>query len=189
MNDNIHPTAILTNCRLWDSVSVGPFCMLSDTTLGDNVIIEGNVRIDQSNIGNNCEILWWSIIRDSSLAEWCVIGCEVKKSHLWKHNKAKHPGTNIVSTTSGDKVNFWGWCKFANYDGRGKGHFILGDDIFIWCNTVISVKAEQTTTLHDGVKIGANIHVGQDVPANSLVYSDRESGKMVVREGYYKQEK
>lgn len=186
MNEKIHPTAILTNCTLWDSVSVGPFCMISDTTLGDNVIIEGNVRIEQSNIGNNCEILWWSIIRDSSLAEWCVIGCEVKKSHLGKHNKAKHPWTTIVNTTSGEKVNFWGGWKCANYDGRGKGHFIIGDNVFLGSNSVVSVRADETTTIHTGSKIGANIHISQDIPEYSLVYVDRESGKIVVREGYYK---
>lgn len=47
------------------------------------------------------------------------------------------------------------------------------------------MKANKTTTLHDGVKIGANVHIGQDVPANSLVYHDRETGKVTVREGYY----
>lgn len=186
MNEKIHPTTILTNCTLWDSVSVGPFCMLSDTILGDNVAIEGNVRIEQSNIGNNCEILWWSIIRDSSLAEWCVIGCEVKKSHLGKHNKAKHPWTTIVNTTSGEKVNFWWWWKCANYDGRGKGHFIIGDGVFLGSNSVVSVRADETTTIHTGSKIGANIHINQDIPEYSLVYVDRESGKVVVREGYYK---
>lgn len=185
MNNWIHPTAVLTNCTVGAWVSIGPFCMISDTTLGDNVTIEWNVRIEKSNIGENCELLWWAIIRESTLEEWCVIGGEVKKSHLGKHNKAKHPGTTVVSTTSGERVNFWGGFKCANYDGTGKGNFIIGKNVFLGCNSVLSVKANKTTTLHDGVKIGANVHIGQDVPANSLVYHDRETGKVTVREGYY----
>ena len=31
--------------------------------------------------------------------------------------------------------------KFANYDGTGKGNFIIGSNVFFGCNTVISVKA------------------------------------------------
>ena len=183
--NQIHSTAILTNCTLWSSVSVGPFCMISDTTLGDGVTIEGNVLIEKSTLADRCEILWWSIIRESSLAEWCIIGCEVKKSHLGKHNKAKHPGTTVVNTTSGEKVNFWGGWKCANYDGRWKGHFIIGDDVFLGSNSVVSVLAGETTTIHTGSKIGANVHISQDIPPYSLVYLDRESGKVTVREGYY----
>jgi hypothetical protein len=34
--------------------------------------------------------------------------------------------------------------------------------------------------------MGANVHIGTDVPEDSLVYIDKESGKVTVREGYYK---
>lgn len=181
----IHPSSIITNCTLWEWVSIGPFCMISDSNIESGVKIEGNARIEKSQLGKDVEILWWGIIRESTLAEWCVIGGEVKKSHLGKKNKAKHPSTAIISTTSGERVNFWGGFKCANYDGTGKWHFIIGNDVFLGCNSVLSVKANKTTTLHDGVKIGANVHIGQDIPANSLVYHDRESGKVTVREGYY----
>lgn len=181
----IHPTSILTNCTLGNNVSVGPFCFLSDTIIGDNVSLEGNIRIEKSILKNDVQILWGTIIRESTLEEWCIIGCEVKKSHLGKHTKAKHPGTSIISTTTGEKVNFWGGSKCANYDGTGKGTFIIGDHVFLWCNTVLSVKAGEITTIHAGTKIGANIHISQDVPSNSLVYLDRETGKTTIREWYY----
>lgn len=185
MIESIHPSSIITNCTIGEWVTIGPFCMITDTALWDNVAIEWNVRIEKSTLGNSCEILWWAIIRESTLGEWCVIGGEVKKSKLGKHNKAKHPGTTVVSTTSGEKVNFWWGLKCANYDGTGKGTFIVGNNVFLGCNSVISVKAGQTTTIHDGVKIGANIHISGDIPAHSLVYQDRETGKVTVREGYY----
>lgn len=185
----IHPTALITNCTLGNNVHIGPFCMISDSEIGDEVRIEGNVRIEKSQIKKNVEILWGSIIRESSLDEWCVIGCEVKKSTLWKKNKAKHPGTSIISATTGEKVNFGGGFKCANYDGTGKGHFVIGDAVFFWCNSVVSVRANQTTTIHTGTKIAANIHVSTDIPANSLVYLDRETGKTTIREGYYAEPK
>lgn len=183
--NSIHPTSILRSCTLGNSISIWPFCFISDTDLGDNVAIEGNVRIEKSVLKNDVQILWWSIIRESTLEEWCVIGCEVKKSHLGKRNKAKHPGTTIVNAKTGEKVNFWGGVKCANYDGIGKGKFVIEDDVFLWCNTVLSVRAEKVTTVHARTKIGANVHIAEDLPPDSLVYLDRETGKTTVRAGYY----
>ncbi len=181
-NNSIHETALVINCTLGENVTIGPFCFITDTTLGDNVEIEGNVRIEKSTLKNNVEILWGAIIRDSTFEEGCIIGCEVKKSHLGKANKAKHPGTSIISSQTGEKVNFGGGCKCANYDGIGKGAFIFGDNVFIGCNSVISVKANQVTTIGTGTKIGANVHISSNVPENSLVYLDRENGKTTIRE-------
>ncbi len=184
--NSIHPSSIITNCTLGNNIHIGPFCFISDSILGNNVSIEGGSRVEKSQLGNNVELLWWAIIRESSLDESCIIGGEVKRSKLGKKNVAKHPGTNIWSTVSGDKVNYGGGFKCANYDGKGKGHFIIGENVFFWCNSVISVKAEHTTHIHDGVKIGANIHIGMDIPPDSLVYTDKETGKITIREGYYK---
>lgn len=186
MSPEIHPTSIVLNCTLGNNISIGPFCFISDSTVEDGVSIEGNVRIEKSVIHEKSELLWWSLIRWSEIGSESVIGCEVKKSILGHKNKAKHPGTNIVSATTGEKVNFGGGFKCANYDGTGKGTFIIGSNVFFGCNTVISVKAWQTTHIHDGTKIGANIHINHDIPADSLVYIDKETAKITVREGYYK---
>ena len=182
---SIHETAIIIDCTLGDNVNIGPFCYITNTIIGDNVTIEGNARIEKSVLHNNTEVLWGSIIRESTLEEWCIIGCEVKKSHLWSHTKAKHPGTGIISTQTGSKVNFGWGSKCANYDGQWKWSFIIGDNVFIGCNSVLSVKSGQTRTIHTGTKIGANVHISNDIPAHSLVYSDRETWKTTVREGYY----
>ena len=184
-NNSIHETALVINCTLGENVTIGPFCFITDTVIGDNVVIEGNVRIEKSILKNDIQILWGAIMRESSLENGCIIGCEVKKSHLWTQNKAKHPWTSIISANTGKNVNFWGGCKCANYDGHGKGTFVFGDDVFIGCNSVISVKSNQTTTIGTGTKIGANVHLSCDVGKHSLVYLDRETGKTTIREWYY----
>lgn len=183
--NSIHETSILTNCILGDDIVVWPFCFLDDVTLGNGVKIEGNARIEKSTLHDTVQVLWGSVIRESTLEAWCIIGCEVKKSHLGPQTKAKHPGTSIISTQTGTKVNFGGGAKCANYDGKWKWNFILGDNVFIGCNSVLSVKANQTTHIHTGTKIGANIHVSSDIPPHSLIYTDRETWKTTVREGYY----
>jgi bifunctional UDP-N-acetylglucosamine pyrophosphorylase / glucosamine-1-phosphate N-acetyltransferase len=116
--NSIHATSVLTNCTLGENVVIGPFCFLSDVIIGNNVRIEGNVRIEKSTLHDTVEVLWGSVIRESVLENGCVIGCEVKKSHLGPYTKAKHPGTSIISTQTGTKVNFGGGAKCANYDGK-----------------------------------------------------------------------
>lgn len=181
----IHPSSIVLNSQLGDNVHIGPFCYIDDSSLGDNVCIEGNTRIVSSHIMDDVEILWWSVVRESSLAEWCIIGCEIKKSHLGKKNKAKHIGTTIVNATTGWNVNFWSGFKCANYDGTGKWNFIIWENVFLGCNSVISVKSGKITTIHTGSKIGANVHIWRDVPPHTLVYIDKDTGKTTLRENYY----
>ena len=183
--NTIHPSSEITNCIIGKNVHIGPFCFLSDSTISDNTVIEGNARIDKSILKENVEILWGGIVRESTLGVWCIIGGEVKKSILGEKNKAKHPGTSIISAKTGDKVNFGGWFKCANYDGNGKGQFVIGDNVFLGCNSVISVRAGLTTHIGNGTKIGANVHIGIDVPADSLVYIDKDSGTVTIREWYY----
>lgn len=181
----IHPTAIIINSTIAENVNIGPWSYISDSQIQADVSIEGGVRIEKSMIDEGSEILWWAIIRDSHIHSSCIIGAEIKKSEIGKNNKAKHPGTSITNTISGENVNFWGGCRFANYDGKGKGNFIIGDHVFIWCNAVISAKANTTTSLGERTKIGASVHVSGEIPAWSLVYTDRETGKLTIREHYY----
>lgn len=181
----IHPSAIITNSTIGDSASIGPWCFISDSIIWDNVRVEWSVRIEKSEIKNNTEILWWSIIRESIIESECIIWCEVKRSHIWVKARAKHLGTTLGSLRCGKNNNFWSGVKCANYDGKWKGNFVLWDDVFVWCNTVMSVKADTTRTIGNGVKIGALVHVDMDIPDKSLVYMDKKTGTLSIREGYY----
>lgn len=182
---NIHPTSILIDCSFEDDISIGPFCYLDHVHLGHNVVIEGNSRITQSSIDDNTEILWWAIIRESTIGKKCILGCEVKRSTLGDHIKAKHLGTLIGSATVWHGTNFGGGSKCANYDGNGKWTFILGENIFIGCDVILSVKSGTIRTIGSGSKIGANVHVDVDIPPYSLVYTDRNNGTTTLRAWYY----
>jgi bifunctional UDP-N-acetylglucosamine pyrophosphorylase / glucosamine-1-phosphate N-acetyltransferase len=183
---SVHPSSTITNSTIWDNVTIGPFCMITDSIIADDVVIEWSVRIEKSTIGAKTEVLWGSVIRESTLGEECIIGCEVKRSSLGNTNVGKHPGSTIASVTTGNNVNFWSGVKFANYDGKGKGTFVLGNDVFLGCNSILSVKSDTVRTIGNGVKIGALVHVDRDIPDDALVYIDRETAKLTVREGYMK---
>ncbi len=183
--NTIHPSSLLQNCTLGSWIHVGPFCYITDSHIEDHAHIEGNVRIEKSTIASKNEILWGAIIRESVIENSCIIGCEVKRSHVGENTMAKHPGTNISDAVVGKGVNFWSWVKCANYDGKGKGKFTIGNEVFLGCNAVLSVKAGQVRSIGNKSVIGANTHVSFDVPDASLVYTDKENGKITLREKYY----
>lgn len=181
----IDSSSHVVNSTLGDNVIIWPGCRIIDSTIENGVKIEWNVLIEKSIIRAESEILWWSIIRESEINSGCIVGCEVKRSHLGVHTMAKHPWTTLWSLKCGKNNNFWSGVKCANFDGKWKGNFVLGDDVFVGCNTVMSVKADTTRTIGNTVKIWALVHVDRDVPDATLVYVDRDNGKVTYREGYF----
>ena len=188
MNE-VHPTAIIENSTIWENVTVGPYSVIIDSAIQDDVTIDCHVDITNSTIWKWSEILSKARIIDNTIGENCSIGCEIKWSRIWAWSNAKHFGTVLRSVTSWENCNFGSGVKLANYDGKGKWTFELGENVFIGCNTVISTKADVTRKIGSNVKIWALCHVEQDVSDDSLVYVDRETGVLNVREGYYTTQK
>ena len=58
MSPVIHPTSIVTNCQIGHGVTIGPFCLITDSVIGEGTIIEGNARIEKSITEKDVEILW-----------------------------------------------------------------------------------------------------------------------------------
>lgn len=60
----IHPTAIVSSdAVLGDRVYIGPYCVIGAVSIGDDCIIDSNVRIyDEVTLGNNCCIKAGAVI-------------------------------------------------------------------------------------------------------------------------------
>jgi acyl-[acyl carrier protein]--UDP-N-acetylglucosamine O-acyltransferase len=56
--NTIHPSSVIHNCTLGENIDIGPFCFISDSHIGDNVIIEGNVRVEKSTLRGDVSLLW-----------------------------------------------------------------------------------------------------------------------------------
>ena len=54
----IHPTAVIdAEAKIGKNVTIGPFCVIGKATIGDNCVIDSNVRIyDSVVMGQNCVI-------------------------------------------------------------------------------------------------------------------------------------
>jgi len=174
-----------------------------------NTTITGNSKIESNSIvGPNTELhnakikkevhIRHSLIYDSIVEEKTTIGpfahlrnhahigpnnrignfVEVKKSQTGFDTKAAHLAY-IGDAKVGDNVNFGAGSITVNYDGINKHKTIIGDNVFIGCNTnlVAPIKIERN------VFIAAGSTVTKDVPEGSLAIA---RGKQINKSDYYK---
>ncbi len=153
------------------------------TTIGNNCLILPGCYIIDSTIGDQSEILNYSIITASRIGKKARIGpfahlrpgsiigsdarignfVEVKKSKIGKGTKASHLsylGDSII----GSGVNIGAGTITCNYDGLKKYKTILEDQVFVGSDTqfIAPVKVEK------GSYIGAGSTITKNVPAGSL---------------------
>ena len=154
-----------------------------DVTLGDNVVVEANNVIRDSNIGNgtvihpnchieggstgaDCEIGPFSRIRPGAeLSDNVKIGnfVEVKKSRIADGSKVSHL-TYIGDATIGSNVNVGAGTIPCNYDGANKHQTVIGDGAFIGSG----VELVAPVNVGSGANIGAGSTISKDAPDDQL---------------------
>ena len=135
-------------CSNFDLISID-----ENSTFGKDVILNGNVIINNSKISSNCEITS-SKINDSIISNNCKIGpfshirnnslinenvrvgnfVEIKNSLIGKNTKISHL-SYIGDCLCGDNVNIGCGVITVNYDGKNKYKTIIGSNSFIGCNS------------------------------------------------------
>jgi bifunctional UDP-N-acetylglucosamine pyrophosphorylase/glucosamine-1-phosphate N-acetyltransferase len=141
-NTEIHSSIIHHNVRVQHSL-IFDSEILSDATVGPFAHLRQNAIVGERNrIGNFVEI------KNST------IGNDTKASHL----------AYIGDTVTGTNVNFGCGSITVNYDGVKKHKTIIGNDVFIGCNTNLVAPI----SIGDRVFIAAGSTVTKDVPAGAL---------------------
>jgi len=171
------------NVRIEGNVTIYPNTYIT----GDSVIKSGskigpNTEIHSSVIHNNVRIRH-SLIFDSEVKSDTVVGpfahlrngavigernrignfVEVKNSIIGEGTKASHLAY-IGDTDTGSNVNFGCGSITVNYDGIRKHRTVIGDDVFIGCNTNRIAPVE----VGDRVFIAAGSTVTKNVPSGAL---------------------
>ena len=152
--------------RLADGATIGPYCVLRDTTVGPGSRIEAFSHFDSAAIGRNCRIGPYARLRPgTNLAEDVHIGnfVEVKASTLGAGSKANHLAY-VGDAVLGSRVNFGAGSITANYDGANKHQSIIGDDVHVGSNCVLVAPI----TIGDGATIGGGSTVIREAPAGQL---------------------
>ncbi len=162
----IHPNTTITG----DS-HIKPYAVIGPNTEIHSSIIHKEVQVKHS-------LVYDSIIHPRStigpfahLRNGAEIGpdnrignfVEVKKSTTGKNTKAAHLAY-IGDATTGENVNFGCGSVTVNYDGVQKHKTIIGNDVFIGCNTNLVAPI----TIGDEVFIAAGSTVTKDVPKGAM---------------------
>lgn len=152
-------TIIKTGCILY------PNSRIKDSVIDEGVTIQSSVILD-SHIGSNTTVGPFAYIRpESCIGENVRIGdfVEIKKSTIGNNTKVSHL-TYIGDAEVGGGCNFGCGTVVVNYDGKQKNKTIIGDNVFIGCNTNLVSPIE----IESDTYIGAGSTITKKVPNGAL---------------------
>ncbi|HEX7155646.1 MAG TPA: bifunctional UDP-N-acetylglucosamine diphosphorylase/glucosamine-1-phosphate N-acetyltransferase GlmU, partial [Burkholderiaceae bacterium] len=152
--------------ELGDRVTVGPYCVLRDTTVGNDTEVAAFSHLDGCRIGASARVGPYARMRPGArLDDEVHIGnfVEVKASHVGRGSKANHLAY-IGDAEVGPRTNIGAGTIVANYDGVNKHRSRIGQDVQVGSNTVLVAPID----VGDGATIGAGSTVCKEVPAGGL---------------------
>ena len=152
------------------------------TAIGSGCAIGPNAIIDNSTIGDDCEVVS-SVVRDSTLERGVDVGpfshirggahiessvhigtsAEVKNSRLGRGTKMGH-FSYMGDATLGENVNIGAGAITCNFDGDAKHETVIGKDAFIGSDTMLVAPVK----VGEGAATGAGAVVTKDVPDGAL---------------------
>ena len=176
----LYNSIILGKSEIKDDAVIGPNTIIIDSIIHSNAQILNSV-VANSVIGEKTTVGPFAHLRDYvSIGKDCRIGnfVEIKKSDIGDRSKVSHLAY-LGDSEVGNECNFGCGSITVNYDGVNKHKTIIGDHVFIGCNTnlVAPVKIFNNSFIACGSTITA------DVPENTLAIArSRQLNKI----DYYK---
>ncbi len=155
--------------ELADGVSVGPNCVIRDSRIGANCVIDAQTLIDASSLDENCTVGPYARLRPGTvLAAGAKVGnfVEVKKSVIGVGSKVNHL-SYIGDATLGAGVNVGAGTITCNYDGVNKHETVIEDGAFIGSDTQLVAPV----TVGRNTVVGAGTTVTRDTGDDALVVS------------------
>ena len=148
-------TVVGERCRL------GPNSMIYDSKTGDDCKVMASM-LEGATVGSSVEIGPFSHLRAGTTLEQNVhVGnfVEVKNSRLKQGTKMGHFGY-VGDAVLGRDVNVGAGTVTCNFDGIDKHTTVVGDDVFLGCDTMLVAPVE----IGNGSITGAGAVVNRDIP-------------------------
>ncbi len=147
-----------------EDCEIGPNSVIVDSQVGDQCRIVSSV-VEQSVIESDVQVGPFSHLRPGAYLESEVrIGNfgEIKNSRIGRATKSGH-FSYIGDAEVGANVNIGAGSITCNYDGEKKNRTVIGDDVFIGCDTMMVAPV----TIGDRSYTGTGSVINKDVPSDS----------------------
>ncbi len=154
---------------LEDGVSVGPHCVLRNTTVRRGAKIEAFSHLQEAEVGEESIVGPYARLRPGArLGKDVHIGnfVEVKNSNIADHSKANHLAY-VGDADIGQHVNVGAGTITCNYDGVNKYRTVIEDNAFIGSDTQLVAPV----TVGRGATLGAGTTLTRDAPPDQLTVS------------------
>lgn len=163
----IEPNVLIEgHVELGDGVYIGPGSQLKNCRIAAGSVIKAYSWIEDSVLGENCEIGPYARLRPGTLlAEQVHIGnfVETKKTQMGKGSKANHL-SYLGDTNVGHSTNIGAGTITCNYDGVNKFTTTIGNGVFIGSNNSLVAPV----TIADNATTGAGSTITKDIPSETL---------------------
>jgi bifunctional UDP-N-acetylglucosamine pyrophosphorylase / glucosamine-1-phosphate N-acetyltransferase len=153
-------TKIGARCR------IGTGSVLTNATLGDDVVVEPHCVIADSRLDTEVKVGPFARLRPGNhLKAGARVGnfVELKKSTVGEGTKAMHL-TYLGDARIGAKTNIGAGTITCNYDGFSKNPTTIGNKVFIGSNSALVAPVR----IGDGAYVAAGSTIIQSVPADGL---------------------
>ena len=150
-------------------VSIGPNCIITDSTIGDGVEIKANTIVEGSIVGDRAIVGPFARLRPGTVLDSDTkVGnfVETKKAKVGKGSKINHL-SYVGDAELGENVNIGAGTITCNYDGVNKHKTTLGDNVFVGSNSTLVAPI----TVAAGGFVGAGSTLTGDVPKDALAVS------------------
>ncbi|MDH3695016.1 MAG: bifunctional UDP-N-acetylglucosamine diphosphorylase/glucosamine-1-phosphate N-acetyltransferase GlmU, partial [Gammaproteobacteria bacterium] len=152
--------------KLGDRVSIGPNCVIKNSVIENDVVIQANCYLENTHVGQGSAVGPYGRLRPGTeLAENVRIGnfVEVKNSTIAAGSKANHLAY-VGDSTVGKNVNIGAGVITCNYDGVNKHKTNIGDGAFIGTNSALVAPL----TIGKGAYIAAGSTINLDAPEGEM---------------------
>jgi bifunctional UDP-N-acetylglucosamine pyrophosphorylase/glucosamine-1-phosphate N-acetyltransferase len=157
---------LLGKTRIGARCRIGTGSVLTNATLGDDVVVEPHCVIADSRLDAETKVGPFARLRaEAHLKTGARIGnfVEVKKSTVGEGTKAMHL-TYLGDARIGAKTNIGAGTITCNYDGFTKNPTTIGNKVFIGSNSALVAPVR----IGDGAYVAAGSTITQNVPADGL---------------------
>lgn len=169
---------LIGSTRIGDGCRVGPYAVLVNAWLDDDVEVFAFSHIHSANVGSDSQIGPFGRLRPGAvLGEDVHVGnfVEIKNSVVNGGSKINHL-SYIGDTDMGSSCNIGAGSITCNYDGANKHRTRIGDNVFVGSDTKLIAPVE----VQSGATIGAGSIITKTVASGGLTLSERPDQRHVA---------